>query len=89
MAKNDNPIKDKIEGSIRNDFVNALFNKAGRGKDELIQILGKEIGSALAAMLKEPLNDIIKDKKISMSIEIVDKKPKITRQKKSTSKKKV
>lgn len=50
-----------------------LLSKAGRSKDEAVEILGREIGQAIAAMLKRPLSEIFKHNKIQLTIELVPK----------------
>ncbi len=51
----------------------ALFARAGKGKDEVIQIMAREIGNAVAAMLKEPLSQLAKNQKLQISFEFVPK----------------
>lgn len=54
-------------------LVAALFARAGKGKDEVIQILAREIGNAVAAMLREPLSQLAKNQKLQISFEFVPK----------------
>lgn len=63
-----------ISKGISKDLINSLLSKAGKSKDDIIQILGKEIGFALAAMLKEPLHKLVSSKKLQITLELVDKK---------------
>ena len=79
-------VQDKLEGKIVKEFINTILSRAGKGKDELIQILGKEIGFALAAVLAEPLQKLVENKKLTISIELTNKKETTTR-KKATLKK--
>jgi hypothetical protein len=51
----------------------SLLSKAGRSKDEVIQILGREIGLALAAMLAKPLEQITENKRVRITVELVPK----------------
>jgi hypothetical protein len=54
-------------------LIGALFARAGKGKDEVIQILAREIGNAVAAMLREPLSQLAKNQKLQISFEFVPK----------------
>ncbi len=79
------------------DLLIMLFNRAGKGKDEVVQIVAKEIGSAVAGMLKDPLSQIAQTQKLQISLELVpkvpedkskaDKKSKTIRKSKSSRKK--
>lgn len=51
----------------------ALFQRAGKGKDEVVGIVAREIGVAVAAMLKEPLAALAKNQKLQISFEFVPK----------------
>jgi hypothetical protein len=53
------------------DLVGGAFKNAGKGKDELIQTLGREIGLAWAAVLKEPLQKIVDNRSLQITIELV------------------
>lgn len=54
-------------------LIGALFAKAGRSKDEIVQVIGREIGLTIAALLKEPLAQIAKNQKLQISFELVPK----------------
>lgn len=58
------------------DLVWSLLSKAGRSKDEVIQILGREIGLALAAVLAKPLEQMTENKRVRITVELVAKKKK-------------
>ncbi len=63
------------------DIILSLLSKAGRSKDEVIQILGREIGLALAAVLAKPLEQITENKRVRITVELVPKaKKKSTKQ---------
>lgn len=66
------------------DILNGALKSAGKSKDEFVTILGREMGLAFAAMVKEPLQKIVESKRlrIQFDIELVDKN-------KSEAKKKV
>ncbi len=85
-------LQDRIEGKLGKELLSSLLSRAGKGKDELIQILGREIGFALAAVLAEPLKKIVESKKLTISIELANKAknpaPKKRTRKKTSSKKK-
>jgi hypothetical protein len=44
---------------------------AGKGKDELVQVICREIGTATAMVLKEPLGKLLENKRIQITIELV------------------
>ncbi len=55
------------------DLVSGLLSKAGKSKDEVIQILGREIGLALAAVLSKPLEQMTENKRVRITVELVPK----------------
>lgn len=61
------------DGAGARDLVLGLLSKAGRSKDEVIQILGREIGLALAAVLAKPLEKMTESKRIRITVELVPK----------------
>lgn len=67
--------KDKESGdgyaSGAKDMFSNLAGLAGKGKDELIQSICREIGLATAAVLKEPIAHLLKDRKLQVTIEFV------------------
>jgi hypothetical protein len=66
---------DRVVGRMARDVINQVLSRAGKSKDDIIQILGREIGIALAAMLREPLEQLVESKKIRISVELVGKTP--------------
>ena len=78
----------------RQDLVKELFSavlkSAGKGKDEVITVLGREMGLAFAAMVKDPLQKIVDSKalKVNFEIELVDKGTRHTSRKKAAPRKK-
>lgn len=54
-------------------LLQAIFTRAGKGKDEIVQTIAREIGMAVAAMLKEPLSQLAKHQKLQISFELVPK----------------
>lgn len=66
------------DGAGARDLVLGLLSKAGRSKDEVIQILGREIGFALAAVLAKPLEQMTESKRIKITLELVPKAKKKT-----------
>ena len=64
--------KDDESISLR-DVLSTVAQIAGKGKDDVVNILCKEIGVAIAAMLKEPLNDVLETKELRVSFELVSK----------------
>jgi hypothetical protein len=61
------------EDGAGRDLVSGLLSKAGRSKDEVIQILGREIGLALAAVLAKPLEQMTENKRVRITVELVPK----------------
>jgi len=53
------------------DILGTVASIAGKGKDEVVQLLCREIGQAVAAMLKEPLTQVIENRKLRISLEFV------------------
>lgn len=62
-----------LDASAARALIGALFARAGKGKDEVVQIIAREIGAAVAAMLKEPLAQLAKHQKLQISFEFVPK----------------
>lgn len=65
--------REKAKESLVRDFLGILATWGGKGKDEVINILGREIGQAAAAILKEPLNQIIGGRKLQITLELIPK----------------
>ena len=55
-------------GALR-DIIGGLASIAGKGKDEIVQIISREIGIAVAGAIKEPLTQILDSKKITITLE--------------------
>lgn len=70
MAENNN---DNSGSKFTRDLLSALLSRAGRGKDEAVEILGREIGQAIAAMLKRPLSEVFRNNRVQLTIELVPK----------------
>lgn len=64
-----------VDAKATRALLQALFARAGKGKDEVVQIIAREIGMAVAAMLKEPLSQLAKHQKLQISFEFVPKTP--------------
>jgi hypothetical protein len=62
-----------IDARTARALLGAIFTRAGKGKDEVVQIIAREIGVAVAAMLKEPLTQLAKHQKLQISFEFVPK----------------
>lgn len=71
------------------ELISNLASWAGKGKDEIVQLICREIGSATAAVLKEPLTQVIESRKLTITLELVPKKEekKITTRKSKAKKK--
>ena len=55
------------------DFIGGLSSLAETSKDEIVAVVCKEIGLATANTLKEPLNQIMKSKKLQITVELVSR----------------
>ncbi|MBF0117872.1 MAG: hypothetical protein HQK79_03500 [Desulfobacterales bacterium] len=66
--------EDNLVYNTLRDFLVVAWDTAGKSKDELIKILGQEIGVAIAAVLKEPLSQLTESKKLQITVELVPKK---------------
>lgn len=66
--------QQRMDFSTARELIGALASWAGKGKDEVVQTLCREIGQAVAAVLKEPLNQVLENKKLQFTIEFVPKK---------------
>lgn len=65
--------RNRIDAGAARALISALFARAGKGKDEVVQIIAREIGVAVAAMLREPLSQLAKHQKLQISFEFVPK----------------
>lgn len=65
--------KSRLDASATKALLGQIFARAGKGKDEVVQIIAREIGVAVAAMLKEPLAQLAKNQKLQISFEFVPK----------------
>jgi hypothetical protein len=98
MTEMTDSFKNKSDKILKNIFANLTVNgedtagardlliniltKAGKGKDEFVQVLGREIGLALAAVLAKPLEQITETKRVRITVELV---PKASKKKKNRS----
>lgn len=57
------------------DVLGAVASWGGKSKDEIVQVLCREIGVATAAVLKEPLNQVLENRKLRITMELVPKSP--------------
>ncbi len=55
------------------DLLGALASWGGKGKDEIVQVLCREIGVATAAILKEPINQVLEARKLQITLELIPK----------------
>lgn len=63
-----------IDSSAARAVISTIFARAGKSKDEVVQILAREIGMAVAGMLKQPLSELAKHQKLQITFEFVPKK---------------
>ncbi len=66
--------EDSIDYNALRDILVLLIEKFGKSKDDVIQILGREIGFAIAAVLKEPAGQLVESKRLVVSIELEPKR---------------
>ena len=73
LARNaeETPLSLDLKGA--RELLSNLANWAGKGKDEIVQLICREIGYATAAVLKEPITQILKDKKLQLTLELIPK----------------
>lgn len=64
---------EEVDAKKAKALISALFARAGKSKDEVIHMVAREIGMAVAAMLKEPLALLAKHQKLQISFEFVPK----------------
>lgn len=53
------------------DLLGSLAGWAGKGKDEVVQLVCREIGNAMAGVLKEPIAQVLEGRKLQMTLELV------------------
>lgn len=78
------------ENPTAKDVLGAFATWGGKSKDEIVQVLCREIGVATAAVLKEPIDQILENRKLQITMELVPKKDETPKKinKKRTMKKK-
>lgn len=69
-------LDESILRDLLKDIIGGTVGRAGKSKDEFVRILGREMGLAAAAVLQEPLERLVRSKKIQVTIELVDADPK-------------
>ena len=79
----------RLDSSSARELLSMAAGWAGKGKDEIVQILCREIGMAVAAVIKEPLTQVLENRKLQISMELVPKEeseePAPTKKKKTKS----
>ena len=68
-----NASNSSIDLKVGKEFLGNLANWAGKGKDEIVQLICREIGTAAAAVMKEPMSQMLSDKKLQLTLELVPK----------------
>jgi hypothetical protein len=71
MASNEKPTSNS---STLRDLISMLASIAGKRKDEIVQMISREIGQAVAGVIKEPILRILEDQKLEITVELVNKK---------------
>ncbi len=67
--------KNDVSSASVKEFLSSMATWAGKGKDELVQVICREIGTATASVLKEPLSKLLENKKLQITIELVSNEP--------------
>lgn len=62
-----------VDSKAARAIMSTIFARAGKSKDDVVQILAREIGMAVAGMLKKPLSELAKNQKLQISFEFVPK----------------
>ena len=62
-----------IDSKAARAIMSTIFARAGKSKDDVVQIVAREIGMAVAGMLKKPLSELAKNQKLQISFEFVPK----------------
>jgi len=78
----------RIDLRVLKDLLGVVGNWAGKGKDEVVQVLCREIGLAIAAMIKEPVTQILENRKLQITLEFSPKNGQKPQSKKKTSRSK-
>ena len=63
---------EEVNGQVQT-LLTLLLAKAGKSKDDVVKIIAKEIGQAIAAMLKEPLKKVAEHQQLKVTIELSPK----------------
>ena len=84
-GEDDDGRDDRIDFRTARDLISAIASWAGKGKDEIIQVLCREIGVATAAVLKEPLTQVVENQKLVITVEFAPKSGKTERPEKKES----
>ena len=69
----DGDLQDPEDKPSARDVIGAVASWGGKSKDEIVQALCREIGVATAAVLKEPLNQVLENRKLQITMELVPK----------------
>jgi hypothetical protein len=78
---------DRQSPSALRELISTLASIAGKGKDEMVQIISREIGIAVAGVVKEPLRQVLEDSRMKITIELVPKSEDTTAAKKTKKQK--
>lgn len=62
-----------LDASAAKDLIASVAAWAGKGKDEIVQVLCREIGVAIAAVVKEPLEQVLENRRLVISFELSPK----------------
>jgi hypothetical protein len=74
LARNTADVDSTLDLKFGREFFANLASWAGKGKDEIVQMICREIGIATATVLKEPLSQIVENRRLQVTLELVPKK---------------
>lgn len=63
----------RIDFRTAKELLSMLAGWAGKGKDEVVQVLCREIGVAVASVVREPMNQVLENRKLQITLELVPK----------------
>lgn len=67
---------NRMERKIASELVSGVLSRLEKSKDDIIRLFCRELGVAMAGILKEPLQRLSESRKMQITIEIVPTKAK-------------
>lgn len=72
-SSNDDRSSPRLDIRTAKELIGLVAGWAGKGKDEIVQVLCREIGVAVAAVLREPLTQVLENQKLQVTLEFAPK----------------